>query len=153
MYTEDIETEEQEFGQPPRHPSQRSNLKNSVRSNAGPRAGYPQISKRMPKNRIANSYREPTDMETDEWDGKTKPMNKLRGQGGPYPQQSMIHAFGESNEFLSYNIEEQIWEMNKYDNNSNYTGNLKYMSAASSPDGKIYLTGGCLITTGDPVNV
>ena len=27
------------------------------------------------------------------------------------------------------------------------------MSATSAPDGKIYLTGGCLITTGDPVNV
>lgn len=65
----------------------------------------------------------------------------------------MIHAFGDNQEFLSYNIEDQVWDIHKYDNNSNYSGSLKYMSAASSPDGKIYLTGGCLITTGDPVNV
>ena len=43
--------------------------------------------------------------------------------------------------------------MTKYDNNSNYSGSLKYMSAATAPDGRIFLTGGCLISTGDPVNV
>jgi hypothetical protein len=56
--------------------------------------------------------------------------------------QSRIHAFGDHSEFLSYHIEDQKWEIKAFDNSSNYSGSLKYMSATSSPDGKIYLTGG-----------
>ena len=154
MYTDEVgSTEDRDFERPPNHPSHRSNLKNSVRSNAPPVRGYQAIPKMRGKGRMASSYREPADMENDEFDGRSRPINKLKKHGGPYPQQSMIHAFGDNQEFLSYNIDEQIWDIQKYDNNSNYSGSLKYMSATSSPDGKIYLTGGWLITTGDPVNV
>lgn len=91
---------------------------------------------------MSSSHRDPTDIETDDWESKARPMNKLKKYGAPYPVQSMIHAFGDYHEFLSYNIEEQNWEIRGYDHSSNYSGSLKYMSAASSPDGKIYLTGG-----------
>jgi hypothetical protein len=56
-------------------------------------------------------------------------MNKLKTHGPPHPNVSMIHAFGDSETYLSFNIEEQVWVSNKFDNNSNYSGSLKYMSA------------------------
>jgi hypothetical protein len=142
-----------EYGRPPVQHSHRSNVRNSVRSNIPQTRGHQGISKLSGRPRNASSQREQTDVETEENEGRTRPMGKIRKQGGPYPQQTMIHAFGDNQEFLSYNIEEQIWETKRYDNNSNYSGSLKYMSAISSPDGKVYLTGGWLITTGDPVNV
>lgn len=144
MYTDNevVSTEGPEYGRPPIHQSSRSNLRNSVRSNAPPTRGYQGMSKRSGRPRMASSQREPTEVETDDVDNRGRPMGKLRKQGGPYPQQSMIHAFGDNQEFLSYNVEEQIWETKRYDNNSNYSGSLKYMSAISGPDGKIYLTGG-----------
>jgi hypothetical protein len=153
MYTdgEVMSTEEPDYAKP--HESKRSNLRHSVRSNAPPSRAYPGLPKRNERQKVSSSHRDPTDMETEDWEARGKPMNKLRKVGGPYPAQSMIHAFGDSHEFLTYNIEDQTWEIRGYDNNSNYSGNLKYMSATCSPDGKIYLTGGCLVTTGDPVNV
>ena len=144
MYTDNemMSAEDADHGRP--HHSVRSSANNM---------GYPGLPKRAPGQHMSSSHREPTDLETDEWEGKSRPMNKLKKQGAPYPAQSMIHAFGDNQEFLSYTIEEQAWQMRKYDSSSNYSGSLKYMGAAASPDGKIYLTGGCLITTGDPVNV
>ena len=133
MYTdgEVISTEEPEFPK----------ATQSVRSNAlkGP---YPTIQNKSSRPKLSNSQRDPTDLENEDIDVRGRPMNKLKKIGGPYPIQSMIYAFGDNQEYLSYNIEEQKWEMTKYDNNSNYSGSLKYMSAASSPDGRIYLTGG-----------
>lgn len=58
-------------------------------------------------------------------------MNKLKVSGPPQPNASIIHCFGDSDQYLSYNIEEQVWTANKFDTNSNYTGSLKYMSAVS----------------------
>jgi hypothetical protein len=144
MYNDNeaMSTEGAEYGRPPVHHSHRSNVRNSVRSNIPQARGHQGITKHSGRPRNASSQREPTDMETEENEGRTRPMGKIRKQGGPYPQQTMIHAFGDNQEFLSYNIEEQIWETKRYDNNSNYSGSLKYMSAISSPDGKVYLTGG-----------
>lgn len=88
----------------------------------------------------------------DEEEHAARPMNRLKNNGPPQPNMSMIHAFGDSETFLSYNIEEQLWTANKFDNNSNYNGSLKYMSAVSMQDAKIFLTGGCLISTGDATN-
>ena len=152
MYTdaEGMSTEDHAYIHPGR--SGRANSRNSVRSTIPPK-GYAKLPNKSTKQKVASSHREATDIETDGWEGKNRPMNKLRKQGGPYPMQSMIHAYGDHSDFLSYNIEEQMWEVRGYENSSNYSGSLKYMSAVSSPDGKIFLTGGCLISTGDPVNV
>ena len=68
---------------------------------------------------------------TEDEDVAQWPMNWLKNTGPPQPNISMIHAFGDSETFLSYNIEEQIWTAGKLENNSNYNGILKYMSAAS----------------------
>ena len=53
---------------------------------------------------------------------------------------------------LKFNLDSLKWEKLKYDNNSSFTGSLRYLGAASSPDGKILLCGGSLISTGDATN-
>jgi hypothetical protein len=40
----------------------------------------------------------------------------------------------------------------KYDNNSSFSGSLKYVGGAVTAEGKVLLCGGCLVSTGDPAN-
>jgi len=79
-------------------------------------------------------------------------MNKLKQNGPPFPSPTMIHGFGDNDYYLTYYVEDQVWEQHKYLNNANYTGSLKYMASCAISNAKIYLTGGCLISTGDPTN-
>ena len=94
----------------------------SVRSSA--QMDYPGLSNRLPGHKMPGSHREPTDIETEDYEHRSKPMNKLKKHGAPYPVQTMIHAFGDHQEFLSYNIEDQSWSIRQYDTNSNYSGSL-----------------------------
>ena len=52
---------------------------------------------------------------------------------------------------MKFDIESLKWDKLRYDNNSNFNGALRYPSAACTFEGRILLTGGCLISTGDAV--
>lgn len=64
----------------------------------------------------------------------------------------MILMYGDYEEILKFNLDQQKWEKLKYDNNSNFNGSLRYLGSAVSSDGRILLTGGCLVSTGDAAN-
>jgi hypothetical protein len=57
----------------------------------------------MSQKKIHN-YSQAAAMEEEEY--QTKPMNRLKSTGPPRPNLSFIHCFGDSDNFLSYNVEE-----------------------------------------------
>ena len=61
-----------------------------------------------------------------------------------------MYCFGDTNEVLAYTLGRFTWEKLRYDNNSSYDGNLKYMTCCSSQDGKIYMIGGVLTSNNHP---
>ena len=69
-----------------------------------------------------------------------------------FVQRGMIYAYGDHADFLSYNVEDMVWEKRRFDNNAKFTGTLKYMAAATLLDGRIILTGGCLVSSGEATN-
>ena len=66
---------------------------------------------------------------------------------------SSVIFFGDHEEILKFNLESQRWEKVKYDSGSTFTGNLRYSGSAYTPDGRIIITGGCLISTSDASNI
>lgn len=65
---------------------------------------------------------------------------------------SSIFCFGDFEEIVKYNLENMRWEKLKYDSGSSFGGNLRYAASACTIDGRIIVTGGCLISTGDATN-
>lgn len=65
---------------------------------------------------------------------------------------SSIFCFGDFEEIVKYNLENMRWEKLKYDSGSSFGGNLRYTASAYTIDGRIIITGGCLISTGDATN-
>jgi hypothetical protein len=63
---------------------------------------------------------------------------------------AVLTCFGDASEILQYTLGRFTWEKLKYESNAAYTGSLKYMSSCSSPDGRIYMTGGVLVSNNHP---
>ncbi len=63
-----------------------------------------------------------------------------------------ILCFGDYESLLQLNLESLRWEALRYDSSTSFTGNLRYSASAASPDGRVLLTGGCLVSTGDATN-
>lgn len=63
---------------------------------------------------------------------------------------AVLSCFGDVGEILQYTLGRFTWEKLKYENNAAYNGSLKYMSSCPSPDGRIYLIGGVLISNNHP---
>lgn len=72
----------------------------SVRSSMNASGAYPNLPKKGP-GKIASSQREPIDSANEDFEVRSRPISQLKKQGAPYPPQSMIHAFGDNQEFLS----------------------------------------------------
>ena len=74
----------------------------------------------------------------------------VTGEDNEDEDTGILTVFGDSNEILQYTLGRFSWEKLKYENNSSYSGSLKYMSCCSTSDGRIYLSGGVLISNNHP---
>lgn len=72
------------------------------------------------------------------------------GAAGGDTADGTVYCFGDGPEVLKYTMGRFVWDKIKYDNNASYDGSLKYMSSCTSLDGKIFLTGGVLISNNHP---
>ena len=63
-----------------------------------------------------------------------------------------ILCFGDYEELLQLNLESLKWEKLRYDSGTSFTGTLRYSCSAACPDGRVLLSGGCLVSTGDATN-
>ena len=67
------------------------------------------------------------------------------------PDTSKIYCFGDTRQYLRFNVGPMIWSALHFDEKgSSFEGNLKYFSAVFVPERKVYMTGGCFTNTAQP---
>ena len=79
-------------------------------------------------------------------------MNEKQGGGNDNNLFSSLICFGDFEELLRLNLESLKWDKIKYDSGSSFSGSLRYTGGACTQDGRIIVSGGCLISTGDATN-
>jgi len=64
-----------------------------------------------------------------------------------------IYCFGDSLNFLQFQVGPMKWHQSGFDDKGIYDGTLRYSSSVFVPDRKVFMTGGCFTTNLQPSSI